>query len=142
MSGWVDAQIHLHMLSPSCEVGGDSSWRRQRAHNSLPLFLPSLERAPTNSLLPNQQRWYVKMEAQLEYMVYIAYTFLHFWRRFVRSVIAYYKKNSATKLSRKFIKSALLVGYVVPVLVVVRQLLGGGTMHFIARGNGGGGESA
>ncbi len=39
-------------------------------------------------LLPNHQRWYAKIEAQLEYVL-IAYTLLHIWHRLVRSVGAY-----------------------------------------------------
>ncbi len=40
----------------------------------------------------------------------IAYMFLHVRRRFACSVGAYFNKISSSELSRKFIKSALLVG--------------------------------
>ncbi len=58
---------------------------------------------------PNQQRWRAKMEAQSEY-VHVAYTFLHVLAPicYARSVLV--NKISASELSRKSIKSALLVG--------------------------------
>ena len=49
------------------------------------------------------------MEAQLEYL-HIAYTFSHVWHRFCmlsRCLLTFF---SASELSRKFIRSALLVG--------------------------------
>ncbi len=61
------------------------------------------------------------MEAQLEYM-HIAYTFLHVWRRFACSVGDYRNKISASELSRKIIKSGLLVGYYYVALTCAMQL--------------------
>ena len=49
------------------------------------------------------------MEAQLDY-IHVAYMFAHVWRRFVCSV-GVSNNISAAELSRKFIKSPLLVGY-------------------------------
>ncbi len=51
------------------------------------------------------------MEAQLEYM-HIAQTFLHIWRRSLHAQSVLIDDISAPELSRKSIKSALLVGYV------------------------------
>ena len=62
-------------------------------------------------LLPNHQRRYANMKAQLEYM-HIAYTF--FFCTFGTDLYAQsvlINKTSTSELSWKFIQSALLVGY-------------------------------
>ncbi len=56
------------------------------------------------------------MEAQLEYIdIAYRYKFLHVWRRSVVMLMSVLiNKISASELSRKFIKSALLVGWALP----------------------------
>ncbi len=79
-----------------------------------PLTSPHLSSTVPNyqrrSTVPNHQRWCAKMEAQSEHIC-IAYTcFCTFpTDLYAQSVII--NKISASELSRKFIKSALLVGH-------------------------------
>ncbi len=71
----------------------------------MPFFFSSLH--CTTSMLhtvPNHQRWYGKMEAQLEYILNKHRLSMHVGAKRAKNV-------SASELSRKFIKSALLVGY-------------------------------
>ena len=70
-------------------------------------FLLYVERHPMESWLcstfrfaPNHQRWYAKMEAQLEYTVHFAYTILH---------ADAHQQNFCIWSCQKFIKSELLV---------------------------------
>ncbi len=59
------------------------------------------------NMLPSHQRWQAKVEAQSE-CVRVAHTFLHIWapiRMLGRCLVT---KFSASELSRKFIKGALL----------------------------------
>ncbi len=58
-------------------------------------------------IVPNHQRWKLSWSIRTHT---VAHTFLHVWRRLACSVGAY-QKISASELSQKFIKSALLVGY-------------------------------
>ena len=58
---------------------------------------------------PNHQRWYAKMEAQLEHM-HPACTFFACLAQTCRLGRCFISKTSASELSRKFIKSLLLVG--------------------------------
>ncbi len=60
-------------------------------------------------MAPNHQRWYAKMEALSEY-VSIAYTFFARLAPICIHSRCLINKISASELSRKFIKSALLVG--------------------------------
>ena len=59
--------------------------------------------------VPNHQRWHGKMEAQLE-SIHTAYTFPHIRHRFCMLSRCSLAKISASELSRKLIKSVLLVG--------------------------------
>ncbi len=59
--------------------------------------------------IPNHQPVVCKMEAQLEY-THIAHTFLHVWHLNLYAQPMLVNKISASELSRKFIKNALLVG--------------------------------
>ena len=84
------ATTHPHSLAHTC--GGTSLFTSAKTF-----------------FFPNHQRWRAKMEAQWEY-VHVAYTLLH-----VLAPICYaqlvLRLSSASELSRKFVKSALLVGF-------------------------------
>ena len=61
-----------------------------------------------NEEQPNHQRWCAKMKAQLEHL-HIACTFSHVPHRFLCVSRCIINKTSASELSRRFTKSALLL---------------------------------
>ncbi len=81
----------------------------------------------SSAAMPNQQLRYAKMEAQLEYVYTLHTCFCMFGADlYAQSVLI--NKVSASELSRKLIKSALLVGYkcysTIPIWLVEQNNLG------------------
>ena len=99
--------LKLAVLSlPNIWKGGGKKARRSASF--LPCLICVIKFPPPPSS-PNHQRWCAKMEAQMQ-RARIAYTFSHVWHPICMLTRRLATKFLRRRLSRKFIKGALLVG--------------------------------